>query len=328
MNDSPVVSNPTVFLTGGTGSYGRAMTEFLLTHTDCKVRVFSRDEAKHEAMRRQFPPSARLTYIMGDVRDLGKLRQAMDGSWAVIHAAALKRVMFGEEDEYEFTRTNVDGSANVIAAALDSGVSRSLLISSDKAVNSINTYGKTKALAEDKFVQASKRGVTRGCIFAVVRGGNVWRSAGSVVPFWETQKAGGVPLTVTEADATRFHLDMKFWTAFGWWVLMNMRGGEIFCPKPAAWRLGDLAEAMAPSGWMTAGPRDGDKRNESLISDAEAVRTVDVGQAYVVEPHAALRAVWNYQPWAGQRQPRGWAFTSDTACRMKQDELINLLGQL
>jgi len=319
-----------LLLTGGTGSFGRAFAEFLITNTDSHLRIFSRDEHKQDAMAAALPPGERLTYILGDVRDVERVKRAADGADAIVHAAALKRVPQGERHVDEFTKTNIGGTANVIEAALAAGVRRSLFISSDKAVSAFNSYGKTKAVAEALWIHANELGVLRGCRFAVARGGNVWGSRGSVVEIWRERTARGETLALTDPDATRFCLPMDEWTAFCWRALSELRGGEIFAPKLMAWRLGDLAEALGAQGgkhgdsYTVIGSRFGDKRHECLISAEESVRAVDVVWSYIVEPSSELRAVWDYAPWPGllcDWAQAGAAYSSDAAMRMSIKEL-------
>lgn len=309
----------TIVITGGTGSFGSAFARFLLARTPARIRILSRDEHKQSALQRELPSSSRLTYILADVREPGRLRQAFDGASSIVHAAALKTVPQGERHADEFARTNIDGSRNVIAAALEARVPNAILISSDKACQPINTYGATKRVAESLFVQANAMGVTRDCRFSVVRGGNVWASNGSVATVWRDMLAAGQQPVVAGAGATRFHLEMPDWTAFVWRALRSMRGGEIFVPVPPAWRLGDLAEAAAPGRWLEIGRRDGDKEHETLVGADEAPRTVTTDWSLVIEPPEALRQVWNYGSWDGA--PIRTAFSSDRARRMSMEEL-------
>lgn len=315
----------TIAITGGTGSFGAAFARFLLAETSAKVRLISRDEHKQLALMQALPPSARLTYILADIRDGAKLAQAFDGADAVVHAAALKVAPMGERHADEFVKTNVYGSQNVIEAALARGVRRTLLISSDKATSAYNAYGKTKATAEALFVQANALGTSRGCRFAAVRGGNVWGSKGSVAEVWRAARAAGRTLLVYGPVATRFHLPMPEWTRFCWRALTGLHGGEIFAPKARAWSLLRLAQAFAgPAGYALCPPRDGDKLHEWLYSPEESGRTVDAGWAFVIEPPSDFRAVWNYQPWDGAPVPAGLPFSSETAELLSADELAAL----
>ncbi|OGJ71769.1 hypothetical protein A2198_02615, partial [Candidatus Peribacteria bacterium RIFOXYA1_FULL_56_14] len=280
--NKPDSTDGCVVITGGTGSFGQAFTRFLLANTDAKIRITSRDEAKQEQMQREFPDS-RLTFILCDVRDLRKLANAVDGATIIVHAAALKRVSTGERQADEFTKTNVDGTANVIDAALLAGVPRTMFVSSDKAVQPFNAYGKSKALAESLIVQANIRGANRRVRFAAVRGGNVWGSRGSVIEVWLEQISAKKPITISDPTVTRFHLPMEAWCAFVWRSIVEMRGGEIFIPKLRAWKLGDLVsafirahanEAGEPYPYSVIGALDGDKLHEMLIAPSEICRTL------------------------------------------------------
>ena len=298
---------------------------YLLEHTQARVRIFSRDEHQQEALAARHPPGPRVTFLLGDVRDQERLHEAFVGADWVVHAAALKTIPAGEQQAQEFTATNVVGTQNVIRAAIRNGVKNTLLISSDKAVHPLNLYGKTKAVAESLFVQGNLVAGQSGCRLAAVRGGNVWGSRGSISVKWRLQRLEGLPLTVHDPAATRFHLPIGAWLSFCWRALSEMHGGEIFVPKLTAWQVGDLADAFATNGWTDLGIRDGDKRHETIVLAEEGERTVDNGWAYVVEPPTALRKIWNYQEWQGWRPPEGWSYTSDGAERMSEHELRGLL---
>jgi UDP-N-acetylglucosamine 4,6-dehydratase len=292
-----------VLITGGTGSFGAAFTRFLLSWPNPpRIRIYSRDEHKQEDFARALNDD-RVTFILGDIRDGERMRRALDGCDALVHAAALKVVSQGEMHVSEFVGVNVTGSRRVAEAAIDAGVQRSLLISSDKAVEPINTYGMSKALAERIFIYANRQSVSRGLKFAAVRGGNVWASRGSVVEVWKAQRDGGHPLDVYNPDTLRFHLPMPDWTAFVWRALSD-----------------DVRVHDA---------RNGDKAGELLIARHESQHTVDVGWAYVVEPPADLRAVWNYRAYGpadgAVRVPAGLRYGSDTVPRLSVDELRRML---
>ena len=324
------VWSETVLITGATGSYGRAFARYLLDTTTAHVRLFSRDEHKQADLARIIPPGPRVTYIIGDVRDRERLAIAAEGCTAIAHGAALKTVPAGERQADEFVKTNIVGTQNVIWAALACRVPHSLLISSDKACNPLNHYGKTKAVAEGLIVQANSLGVARGCRFATVRGGNVWASRGSVAQVWclARDEARPIPFYSDGQTVTRFHLEMAAWCAFGWRALTEMHGGEIFVPKVRAWALADLAAAFSgPQEHLRL--RAGDKAAEMLITADEAARTVDAGWAYIIEPSGEITQVWDYTPWQGWRPPAdGWAYTSDTVERLGAAELAELVQGL
>ena len=331
--NKPDSTDGCVVITGGTGSFGQAFTRFLLANTDAKIRITSRDEAKQEQMQREFPDS-RLTFILCDVRDLRKLANAVDGATIIVHAAALKRVSTGERQADEFTKTNVDGTANVIDAALLAGVPRTMFVSSDKAVQPFNAYGKSKALAESLIVQANIRGANRRVRFAAVRGGNVWGSRGSVIEVWLEQISAKKPITISDPTVTRFHLPMEAWCAFVWRSIVEMRGGEIFIPKLRAWKLGDLVsafirahanEAGEPYPYSVIGALDGDKLHEMLIAPSEICRTLEIDWCYLIEPPGAIRDVWEYVLHDGRPLLDGFEYTSERASRMMPSDLLELL---
>lgn len=318
---------PVVLLTGGTGSFGQAFTDFLLANTRAHVRILSRDEHKQADMALRCPPGPRLTYILGDIRSLGKVEQAAEGCSHIVHAAALKTVPAGERYPDEFMATNVAGTHNVVRAALSARVPRTLFISSDKATAASNTYGKSKAAAESLVIQGNSLGVVAGSRFAVVRGGNVWGSRASVALVWRAALAAGAPIRVFGERATRFHMPMPFWTAFCWRVLGEMHGGEIFVPKVRAWALADLAAAFGGAVDLLP-PRAGDKSHEQLVSSEEAARAVDVGWGWVVQPPEPFREIWNYEPWLGEPMSGAGAYSSDVAERMDPAELRALVAAL
>lgn len=311
-----------VLITGGTGSFGAAFTEFLLSLPGGpRVRIYSRDEHKQEDLQRKFGQDDRLTFIIGDVRDERRIRRAMRGADAVVHAAALKTVPAGERHADEFALTNITGTVHVKNAAVEAGVKRGLFISSDKAVQAINLYGKTKAVAEDVWIQGNQLSGSR---FAVVRGGNVWGSRGSVVEVWRGLIQQHKALPVNDPDTTRFHLPMDEWVRFCWHALTEMHGGEIFTPKLRAWRLGDLAAAF--DGYsVTHGSRNGDKQAEYLIAPMEHKRAVNIGWAYVVEPSGDLQAVWHYMPWWKSPTLDVPDYASDCVDLLSIDELKGLI---
>src|SRR3990167_4231694 len=200
----------TYLITGGTGSFGSAFASRLLSDAfGPRVRIFSRDEYKQDAMQSACPAGGRLASIIGDVRDEKAINRAADKCQVIVHAAALKIVRQGERHANEFVMTNVLGTGNVCGAAIANYVPKSLLISSDKAVQPINHYGKSKATAEGVLIESNSLGVSRSCRFSIVRGGNVWASRGSVVETWKAVVKRGEPIEITDPDATRFYLHMS-----------------------------------------------------------------------------------------------------------------------
>ncbi len=260
-----------ILITGGTGSFGQHAVQHLLTDDYERIIVYSRDELKQSEMRHAGLDNERLRYFIGDVRDRQRLTRAMRGVTHVIHAAALKQVPACHYNPLEAMKTNVDGTANVIEAALDAQVGRVIMVGTDKAVDPVNTYGKTKALAEALMVDANAYGgyTTK---FAATRYGNVLGSRGSVLGIFQAQHHAGVPLTVTDPDMTRFVLTLDDGVRFVLDRLDGMRGGEVFVPKLPAVKVRTIAEAVVWPALPTlimSGTRPGEKRHELLVSENE-----------------------------------------------------------
>lgn len=234
-----------ILITGGTGSFGRAFARYLLERGHQRICIYSRGEHTQAQLREELNDDARLRWFIGDVRDRERLRRAMEGCEIVVHAAALKRIEVGAYNPIEMIKTNVMGAVNVVEAAHDVSVHRVVALSTDKAWQPISPYGQTKALAESLFLQANyARGAT-GPRFAVTRYGNVWGSAGSVVPKWKALLAARRPITITDPDCTRFFMTMDQAVSLVARTIDNMHGGELVIPNDLpAYRLGDLLEAM------------------------------------------------------------------------------------
>jgi len=280
-----------ILITGGTGSFGKACTQALLTqYKPRKVIVFSRDEFKQFEMAKRFPTDkhANLRYFLGDVRDKDRLHRAFNGVDYVIHAAAIKQVPAAEYNPIEAVRTNIMGAANVIEAATDQGVKRVVALSTDKAVSPVNLYGATK-LCSDKLMVAGNvySSETR---FSVVRYGNVMGSRGSVIPLFLSRRETGV-LPVTDPDMTRFWITLEQSVAFVLKAFERMGGGEIFVPKLPSTRIGDLVKAIAPECKVQIlGVRPGEKIHESLIMTDENRNTLEYDDCYMVfSPFSARR---------------------------------------
>lgn len=288
---------------------GNQLIEKILPQGPKRLIVFSRDELKQHEMRAKWSDDAgsAIRYFIGDVRDEARLSRAFDGVDVVIHAAAMKQVNACTYNPDQAVAVNIQGSMNVINAAITSEVSRVLLISSDKACAPTTLYGKTKAVAEDLFVQANAYSPdsTR---FAVCRYGNVVGSRGSVVPVFRKQRASGV-LTITDPRMTRFWMTLPEAFELIQHSLTHMRGGEIFVPKLPSMRVTDLATAIAPEcRTELTGIRPGEKLHEALLSDEETSHTLDTGDVYVVQP---LHPWWTTRSGSGVPVPGDFRYTSD-----------------
>lgn len=305
------IDEKTILVTGGTGSFGRKFVEIALSrHNPLRIIVFSRDELKQHEMRMQFN-DRRVSFFVGDVRDRDRLYRAFQARVdIVIHAAALKQVPACEYNPFEAIKTNVIGAQNVIEAAIDSGVSRVMAISTDKAVNPINVYGASKLCAEKLFVQGNSYAGGKVTRFSCVRYGNVVGSRGSVIPlFLEQRKSGKV--TVTDRRMTRFWITLEEGVEFVIRNLGVMRGGEVFVPRIPTMGIMDLVEAIAPGCEVELnGIRPGEKLNEMLVSHDEARHTIALKDMFVIQPQHPW---WGRDNWTGgERLPDGFAFASDT----------------
>lgn len=284
--DSSCIDNKTILITGGTGSFGQAMTQKLLERYRPKsVRIFSRDELKQHNMRVAFHDDERLRFLIGDVRDVLRLQRALEGVDIVFHAAAMKQVPACEYNPIEAIRTNIDGAINVMEACLNNNVERVVALSTDKAAGPVNLYGATKLCSDKLFIQANHYAGSRPVRFSVVRYGNVMGSRGSVIPVFLEQLKKGNRLTITHDAMTRFWITLDQATDFVLSSLSLMRGGEIFVPKIPSMKIVDLAKTMKEDAELVIiGIRPGEKIHESLITPEEGARTFELKDRYVIEP--------------------------------------------
>ena len=313
-----------VLVTGGTGSFGRKFIDFMLRELHPRrVIVFSRDELKQHEMRVGGFTNPSLRYFIGDVRDGRRLQRAMQDVDVVVHAAALKQVAACEYNPIEAIATNIEGTRNVIDAAIDNGVRQAMFISTDKAVSPLNLYGATKLAAEKLWVQSNSYSGTNGTRFSCVRYGNVVGSRGSVIPLFLDQRHLG-RLTVTDSRMTRFWITLDQGVRFVGHCVAAMQGGEIFVPKIPSMNLADLARAIAPDAEIDEiGMRSGEKMHEILISLDEARHTLDTGEMYVIQP---LHPWWTIGSWENARPlPDEFAYTSDRNEEWLTAETLNAL---
>lgn len=294
MPSSSPFTDQTILITGGTGSFGRALAKHILKENACrKVIIFSRDEWKQWEMRRSDPlfDHPKIRYFLGDVRDAPRLLRAFHEVDLIVHAAALKQVPAAEYNPSEFIKTNINGAMNVIDAAIDCGVKKVIALSTDKAVNPVNLYGATKLCSDKLFVAGTAYVGARGYPkFAVVRYGNVAGSRGSIIPFWQDLVAQGAKaLPVTDERMTRFWITLDQAVEFVRESFQLIKGGEIFVPKIPSIKIMDLADALAPAlPKEFCGIRPGEKLNELMISSDDARHTIEFEKYYVILPELAL----------------------------------------
>lgn len=273
-----------LMITGGTGSFGNTVLKRFLSTEVREIRIFSRDEKKQEEMRIALN-NPKLKFYIGDVRDYDSIYQAMKGVDYVFHAAALKQVPSCEFYPMEAVRTNVLGSENVMEAAIARGVSRVVMLSTDKAVYPINAMGISKAMME-KFMVAKARMQDEGeTVLCATRYGNVMASRGSVIPLFVAQLKEGKPLTVTDPNMTRFLMSLEDSVDLVLYAFEHGRQGDIFVQKAPASTVADLAQALKElfekdNPVSIIGTRHGEKLYESLISREEMAKAEDFGGYY------------------------------------------------
>jgi UDP-N-acetylglucosamine 4,6-dehydratase len=322
----------TLLITGGTGSFGKAFTEYVLNELKpAKLIIFSRDELKQFEMQQEFPieqfPNIR--YFIGDIRDRDRLYRALDGVDFVIHAAALKQVPTAEYNPLETIKTNIIGAANIIDAAIDRNVKRVVALSTDKAAQPINLYGATKLCSDKLFVAANSYSGSHNTQFSVVRYGNVVGSRGSVIPYFLGQRDQGF-LTITDERMTRFMITLEEAVKFVVDCFGRMRGGEIFVPKIPSMRIMDLAKVIGPDcEYRTIGIRPGEKLHELLIASDEAHLTLKYDNYYVIRPNNSR---WNGSSdegqIAGQQCEDSFSYSSEANVEWLEAEALARLVDL
>ena len=283
-------SDKTLLITGGTGSFGNVVLQRFLKTDIGEIRVFSRDEKKQDDMRHQFQATMpevaeKIRYYIGNVRDIGSVKDAMRGVDYVFHAAALKQVPSCEFFPMEAVKTNVIGTDNVLTAAIELGVESVICLSTDKAAYPVNAMGTSKAMME-KVVVAKSR-TTKTTKICCTRYGNVLCSRGSVVPLWIDQIRAGKPITITEGSMTRFIMSLEEAVDLVLFAFENGQSGDILVQKAPACTLDTLAKAVtelfAPGHEIrTIGIRHGEKMYETLLTDEECEHAVDMGGFYRV----------------------------------------------
>ena len=293
-----MLSNKSILITGGTGSFGKAFVHTVLSrYPDVKrLVIYSRDELKQFEMQQLLPPSKypQLRYFIGDIRDQARLTRALEGIDIVVHAAALKQVPTAEYNPFECIKTNVLGAQNLIEACLDTKVQRVVALSTDKAAAPINLYGATKLCSDKLFVAGNNIKGSRDLRFSVVRYGNVMGSRGSVIPFFAEKRATGV-LPITDPQMTRFNISLQEGVDMVLWSIEHAWGGEILVPKIPSYRITDVASAVAPEAEQKiVGIRPGEKIHEEMITASDSPNTVDLGSYYAILPSGAEYSIDDY----------------------------------
>lgn len=284
-----MLNNKTILITGGTGSFGHAFTDYVLRNYEPKkIIIYSRDEYKQFVMKNEYQgQEEKLRFFIGDVRDRERLHRAFDGVDYVIHAAALKQVPACEYNPIEAVKTNINGAMNVIDTALDCGIEKVVALSTDKAVNPINLYGGTKLVSDKLFVSANAYTGGKDTSFSVVRYGNVAGSRGSVIPFFQNRiDQGEMALPITDYRMTRFWISLPQGVELVIKALQEAKGGETFISKIPSFKITDLAQAVLPGCEMPeVGIREGEKLHEIMVTREDSSMTYEYEKHFIIYPH-------------------------------------------
>jgi len=327
-----------VLVTGGTGSFGHQIVDRLLQEGPSEIRIFSRDEDKQVRMSEeygmghQYPCKDNLNFVIGDVRNPNSVREAVRGIDIVFHAAALKQVPSCEYHVWEAVQTNIVGAQNVIQAALEENVEKVVAVSTDKAVKPVNAMGMTKSIQEKLFTAANFHHSGKRTVFTCVRYGNVVGSRGSVIPLFKRQIEAGGPLTITDPRMTRFMLTLAEAIELVFHAALRGVGGETFVLKIPAALVTDVAavmiEALSPHRTIAVdvvGIRPGEKIHEVLVSETEAVRTIEEESTYIILPQIDLTVTCDF--YRQDAAAKFSEYSSDMARRLDQKEIRVMLAR-
>ena len=280
-----MLTNSSILITGGTGSFGHTFVPMTLAkYRPKKLVILSRDEMKQWEMAKLYGQGSCVRFFIGDVRDKDRLHRALNGIDFVVHAAATKIVPTAEYNPFECVKTNINGAMNLIDACIDQGVKRVVALSTDKASSPCNLYGATKLASDKLFIAGNSYSGEQGTRFGVVRYGNVMGSRGSVIPFFMTQIEKGI-LPITDPRMTRFMITLEQGVDLVWHAFNDMVGGEIYVKKIPSMKITDIAQALAPEARQEViGIRPGEKLHEQMISSEDAPHTYEYPDHYKILP--------------------------------------------
>jgi UDP-N-acetylglucosamine 4,6-dehydratase (inverting) len=307
-----MLSNCSILVTGGTGSFGHAFVSMTLARFNPKkLVIFSRDEMKQWEMAKLYGKDERIRFFIGDVRDKDRLHRALDGIDFVVHAAATKIIHTAEYNPFECAKTNINGAMNLVDACIDQNVKRVVALSTDKASSPCNLYGATKLVSDKLFIAGNTYSGRHATRFAVVRYGNVMGSRGSVIPYFLSIRENGV-LPITDERMTRFMISLEQGVELVWHAFDDMEGGEIYIKKIPSMKMVDLAHAIAPEAKLEfVGIRPGEKLHEQMISEEDSLYTYEYPDHFKILPaihdwHSSPRRIKN-----GKKVSERFSYTSD-----------------
>jgi UDP-N-acetylglucosamine 4,6-dehydratase/5-epimerase len=316
-----MLSQQTILITGGTGSFGHTFVPMTLAkYNPRKIIIYSRDEMKQWEMAKLYKDDPRVRFFIGDVRDRDRLYRALDGVNYVVHAAATKIVPTAEYNPFECVKTNINGAMNLIDACIDRGIKRVVALSTDKASSPINLYGATKLASDKLFVAGNSYSGSHDTRFAVVRYGNVMGSRGSVIPFFMSIRDKGV-LPITDDRMTRFMISLEQGVELVWHAFEDMIGGEIYVKKIPSMKVADLARVVAPECKQEiVGIRPGEKLHEQMISPEDAYYTYEYPEHFKILPTINDWASTPERIKDGKRVPEGFVYASDNNAEWMTDD--------
>ena len=316
-----MLSDKTVLITGGTGSFGHTFIPLTLErYNPQKLIIYSRDEMKQWEMAKKFAGDPRLRFFIGDVRDRERLYRALDGVDYVVHAAATKIVPTAEYNPFECVKTNIIGAMNLIDACIDKGVQRVVALSTDKASSPVNLYGATKLASDKLFIAGNAYSGAHNTRFSVVRYGNVMGSRGSVIPFFMSVRESGV-VPVTDERMTRFMISLDQGVELVWKAFEDMVGGEIYVKKIPSMKVTDLARVVAPEAEQKIiGIRPGEKLHEQMIGVEDSLSTYEYSDYFKILPSINDWGNDAERVKDGQLVPEGFVYASDSNSEWMSDE--------
>ena len=309
-----MLNDKVILITGGTGSFGKKCTRKILNeYNPKKIIIYSRDEYKQYLMQSQFSDYAdKLRFFIGDVRDRDRLYRAFNGVDVVIHTAALKHVPAAEYNPIEAIKTNINGAANIIDAAIDRKIKTVVALSTDKAVNPVNLYGATKLVSDKLFIHGNAYVGNMETRFSVVRYGNVAGSRGSIIPFFNTLlKKGETSLPITDLRMTRFWISLDEGVHLVFKAIHEAKGGEIYVSKIPSFKITDLAKAMKEDVNLSEiGIREGEKLHEIMVTEEDSRTTYEYNDHYIIYP-CIKWSDSNYLKSGGKKVAESFRYSSD-----------------